>query len=437
MILEGSTGRKPRQYFAQEYVADRGSSDGRQDESRVRLGMFTVTSLQDRQTIQRSSQGDDNSLSTRNDSGSHIPSLDGIRAIAFLLVYVSHIGLGGIVPGGFGVTIFFFLSGYLITTLMRQESAKSGDISLKAFYIRRAFRILPPMYITLALTCFLVAIGVSSGPIGPGGILSSLLYVNNYYVLLAVLFGHVITLARGMSVLWSLAIEEQFYLLFPFVYMLFLKKKVPRSVQGNLLFAACLVALLWRILLVFAVHSPTSGPVPWTYIATDCRFDAIAWGCLLALRHNPRCNDSSRFFDKYAAKLALGGLILIVFSLIFRDPTYRETLRYTIQELSLYPIFYYCIAFSYKPQIAWLEWGVLRWIGWLSYSLYLIHEVILDALERTFPSIGVAGAFLALALALLYASVMRAAVENPLRTLRPRVEKLLLPRRASLKTTST
>src|SRR5216683_2890914 len=67
-----------------------------------------------------------------------VPSLDGLRAFSFLLVFVAHAGLEGIVPGGFGVTVFFFLSGYLITTLMRQEFERYGDVSLKHFYRRRA-----------------------------------------------------------------------------------------------------------------------------------------------------------------------------------------------------------------------------------------------------------------------------------------------------------
>src|SRR5438270_10676355 len=78
-----------------------------------------------------------------------IPSLDGLRAVSFMIVFLSHAGLGRFVSGGFGVTVFFFLSGYLITTLMRMEADKTGHVSLKLFYLRRAVRILPPFYIVL------------------------------------------------------------------------------------------------------------------------------------------------------------------------------------------------------------------------------------------------------------------------------------------------
>ena len=66
-----------------------------------------------------------------------IPSLDGLRAVSFLLVFVAHAGLGSVVPGGFGVTVFFFLSGFLITTLMRRELDQRGALSLKQFYLRQ------------------------------------------------------------------------------------------------------------------------------------------------------------------------------------------------------------------------------------------------------------------------------------------------------------
>ncbi|MBX9895794.1 MAG: acyltransferase [Nitrosomonas sp.] len=82
-------------------------------------------------------------------SNYYIPSLDGMRAVAAMLVFVSHAGWPHLIPGGFGVTIFFFLSGYLITTLLRREYESTGSISFKNFFLRRAYRIFPPLYIVL------------------------------------------------------------------------------------------------------------------------------------------------------------------------------------------------------------------------------------------------------------------------------------------------
>ena len=80
-----------------------------------------------------------------------IPSLDGIRAISVLIVVLGHSGLEDVVPGGLGVTIFFFLSGYLITTLMLTEYERTGGINILNFYTRRAFRLMPPLLVTLAI----------------------------------------------------------------------------------------------------------------------------------------------------------------------------------------------------------------------------------------------------------------------------------------------
>src|SRR5258708_23783464 len=76
----------------------------------------------------------------------YIPSLDGIRAVSFMLVFLAHAGLEDKIPGGLGVTIFFFLSGYLITTLLRTEADQSGRISIRDFYLRRGLRLFPPLF---------------------------------------------------------------------------------------------------------------------------------------------------------------------------------------------------------------------------------------------------------------------------------------------------
>src|SRR5947209_14639069 len=94
-----------------------------------------------------------------------IPSLDGIRACAMLLVFAAHAGLNERVPGNFGVTVFFFLSGYLITTLMRVEFGRTGTISLRAFYLRRVLRIFPPMYLVLAGASLLTVTGLLEGSV--------------------------------------------------------------------------------------------------------------------------------------------------------------------------------------------------------------------------------------------------------------------------------
>ena len=115
----------------------------------------------------------------------YIPGLDGIRAIAFALVYLGHSGFEKFVGrGGIGVTIFFFLSGYLITTLLRLEADSSGTISISQFYLRRTFRIFPPMYVTVAVWVALATAGIFVGTVYWQSIVVASLYLANYVTFL-------------------------------------------------------------------------------------------------------------------------------------------------------------------------------------------------------------------------------------------------------------
>src|SRR5438128_8479915 len=92
-------------------------------------------------------------------SGLYVPSLDGMRAIAFFFVFIAHAQPFKVLPGGFGVTVFFFLSGYLITSLLREEVRETGTIALTGFYLRRVLRIFPPWYFRVILVSLLAAAG--------------------------------------------------------------------------------------------------------------------------------------------------------------------------------------------------------------------------------------------------------------------------------------
>src|SRR5215471_14948655 len=143
----------------------------------------------------------------------YIPSLDGIRACSVMVVFAAHAGLRGLIPGDFGVTVFFFLSGYLITTLLRIEHEQTGAISFRAFYLRRVLRIFPPFYLALgAATLVWVLGGLDRPPFSVGGLLQQVFFLTNYNILQnGWWFGH----APGTFIFWSLAVEEHFYLAFP------------------------------------------------------------------------------------------------------------------------------------------------------------------------------------------------------------------------------
>ncbi len=350
----------------------------------------------------------------------YLPSLDGIRACAFLFVFFAHAGLEHIVPGGLGVTIFFFLSGYLITTLLRKELISTGKISIRHFYLRRCLRILPPMYVTLATGCAAAWILPAMRSETTAGILSVFTYSYNYGALIN---DNAFRLPAGMGVLWSLMIEEHFYLVFPFVYFGLSKSCLSRHQQGALLGLTCAGCLIWRLCLVLIFHTPLLTLPRWTYSSTDARFDAIAWGCILAICWNPVFEDGPAALNNHSGKLALAGLLLLVATLLVRDPVFRETARYSLQSISLLPVFHYCVALPDGWVSRCLRWPMLRWIGLLSYSMYLIHDFILTILRMQLHQGQIVTAVLAFLLTALYALAIRFCVEQPSRSLQKELTK--------------
>jgi len=200
-----------------------------------------------------------------------IPSLDGLRAISISIVLVSHAGFGSIVPGGLGVTIFFFLSGYLITTLLMNERERSGRIDIGKFYLRRVFRLFPPLLVTLVIAYSLVILGVLAGGISWAGVLAQLVYFANYYSLF---FDPGNTTAAGTGILWSLAVEEHFYMFYPAVLTGLLAIGLSKQRIVVVLAITCLGVLAWRMHLASLPNFVTER----TYYSSDTRIDSILFG---------------------------------------------------------------------------------------------------------------------------------------------------------------
>jgi peptidoglycan/LPS O-acetylase OafA/YrhL len=343
----------------------------------------------------------------------HIPSLDGIRAISFFTVFLAHAGLDRIVPGGFGVTVFFFLSGYLITTLLRLEQVGSGRVSLRDFYLRRVLRILPPFYTVLALAVALTLLGLLHEPLLPLPMLAQLCHFTNYWTA----FHGTRGMPDGTGVYWSLAVEEHFYLVFPWLFLL-LQRALPGRFrqQGRLLWALCGAVLAWRLALVFPLHAATDR----TYLASDTRVDSILFGCGLALAQNPML-DPQRVKTRTLQWLLLpAGLALLLVSFTFRAPWFRETLRYSLQGLGLIPLFVVAMRTPAFGPFAWLNTKPFKRLGLLSYSLYLVHHLVLYALERPVQQ-PLLRAVLALAISLLVSEAIHRLIEKPCARLRRRL----------------
>jgi peptidoglycan/LPS O-acetylase OafA/YrhL len=345
----------------------------------------------------------------------YIPSLDGIRAISFFIVFVAHAGFGEVIPGGFGVTIFFVLSGFLITTLLRMEFARHGDIRLGSFYLRRVFRILPPLYLAILFGCVLAHFDTVQPGVPFLGTLMQCLQVSNYHQI----FDAPAIMLPGSGVLWSLAVEEHFYLIFPIVY-LWMCRHLPVRRQVILLLSLCAVVLAWRYVLRYAFHASDLR----TFMATDTRFDSILLGSVFAIIANPTLRDPmSNWIIERMKWILPVAFALLASTLLLRDDNFRETLRYTLQGLALLPIFIAAIHYQKSPVVRFLNLPTVRFLGVLSYVLYLCHFMILVRVGESIHVNLYLQAVISFALALVFASAVHYGVERPLGRIRKKLSE--------------
>lgn len=336
----------------------------------------------------------------------YIPSLDGLRAISIIIVFIGHAFKSIPFPGGLGVTIFFFISGYLITTLMCREASSNGFVDLKAFYLRRLLRLGPPLCITLFLGIALVKIGWIEGTLNPIGLASQFLFFFNYWD--AYSSEEVIS---GTKILWSLSVEEHFYFIFPILLIASFRNNWPSWWMP----ALCAVVLLWRF-----IKMMWFGANEWQiYALTDTRFDSMLWGCYLAVISESGKNWLALKSKKFSRNLAGAGFFLILASLLIRDETFRSTLRYSVQGVALIPIFFYVLNFNGTLSFRILNHNIMKFLGVCSYTFYLIHYVILNGLvyNRILENVFLR-ALLAGALAIIFAYLVQRYVEAPVKAWR-------------------
>jgi peptidoglycan/LPS O-acetylase OafA/YrhL len=178
--------------------------------------------------------------------------------------------------------------------------------------------------------------------------------------------------------MWSLAVEEHFYLLFPLALGLLYRHFDARRTAGILL-AVCGLVLLWRAYLVFGAGYGQ----PYTYVATDTRLDSLLYGCILGVWRNPAIDRSEPTPDKRVwLPLLAGSIGLLLFTFLYRSGSFREVFRYSLQGVALFPLFFCAVRCHHWPAFAWLESRPMRAMGLISYTFYLVHVPCLELLKK-------------------------------------------------------
>ena len=237
------------------------------------------------------------------------PALDGLRALAVAAVIAYHLGYPWAQGGFLGVDAFFVLSGYLITSLLLAERSDTGRVSLRGFWTRRARRLLPALFVMLAAVCLYAASTVPAIQLGTlrGDAFAAIFYVSNWHAISAgqsyfALFAAPLPLTH----LWSLAIEEQFYLVWPLIVLgLF---RVSGGTRRGLWIGtiAGIVGSQIAMTLLYSESNPSRA-----YYGTEARAHTLLIGCLLALiiRARPELPARAGLALQAAGVVAIGAVV--------------------------------------------------------------------------------------------------------------------------------
>ena len=302
-------------------------------------------------------------------ASSNIPALDGLRAVAVFLVIFYHFGFSR-VPGGLGVLAFFVLSGFLITLLLLKENNKGGNISLSNFYMRRVLRIFPAFYVYWFAVAGLLVLTGRAVPWRHA--FSAFVYLGDYYNAI------VRPPDSFVSHTWSLAIEEQFYLLWPTLLYAF-RRDVVRLTHV----LVGLIGFVWvyRVFLELVVRVDQS----YIYNAFDARLDHLLIGCLLAVLLERGVLASLWQFlcsKVYFPGVTLALLIGSVFLEELHGNRYRDLVGFMLNPILVAILLVQMVNFSTSAPWKGINWSWVRYLGRISYSLYLYQQMTLYPARR-------------------------------------------------------
>ena len=363
-----------------------------------------------RLSILRSPKEIDQPLDPSTGSAGYISYLDGVRAVAIMLVLLSHFQYGHIVSGDLGVAIFFVLSGFIITrTLFAQCGGQLDRPQVVRFYARRVFRLFPALLAYLA--CMIMFNLWEGEPIDWPSYFWTAIYLQNYA---QHLFG--ISPERGLGHLWSLAVEEHFYLLYPgFLIAVGFGRRALYTAT------ALLVAIIaWRLSLVYFAQD-SQVPIfssEEVYRRSDTRFSSILFGVVLILLTLERIPDFMRRCNRYGMWQLFVGTSLMVIP-IWASPTANAEYGFglAIQGIGI-AIALNGVIFGHDSVYIrrLLALSPVVWIGRISYSLYIWHVAVF---WRLVMPLGVENDFLRFMLGLCLSLAAAAAsyyfMEQPIR----------------------
>ncbi len=297
-----------------------------------------------------------------------IPTLDGIRALSILLVIASHAVDRYEYPaimraGTVGVLIFFSLSGYLITTKLLDEYQRSGSISLRNFYVRRAFRILPPAVVFLGVVWLLNLTGVVI--CSPAAVRAALFFYTNYFE-----FGGP---GWRVSHFWSLSVEEHFYLFWPFLLLAFAVSNGWKTAA-----MAALGISVWRMVdNHYGIISNLFGAdLQANLHRTDLTADVLLWGCCLAfLLRRPIA------MPKVVSTLGAAFALTLMIALTINEVGHATPLTHLLPTVFLFAV----VTAPGAPFGRFLDLAPLRFVGELSYSLYIWQQLFLGGAKPLLP----------------------------------------------------
>jgi peptidoglycan/LPS O-acetylase OafA/YrhL len=371
---------------------------------------------------------------------SYSPGLDGLRAIAVMAVLLYHADLTWI-PGGFlGVEVFFVISGYLITALLLAEWHQKGRISLKDFWLRRARRLLPALYVLLVVTLTFSVVFLP-GEVAElrADVIAAVGYVTNWFLILGQQsYFESVGRPSLLQHLWSLAVEEQFYLIWPIVLTVGLGFGAKRLRRQRVLTVA-LVGAAASALAMALMYTPGVDPSR-VYFGTDTRATGLLCGAALAFLWSPgdkyrpaearhqrlRLPDRGRFRRRWGwttpllldvlSIAALGGLIWFFLHLGEFEPfLYRGGLALvglTTLAAIMAVVHPYAHVGSYL-----LGSAPMRWLGVRSYGIYLWHWPVFMVTrpELDVPFGGLPLLALRLGITIVLADLSYRFVETPIR----------------------